>query len=288
MTGFASLAREAEGWTIGVTIRAVNHRFLDLQVRLPPALAPLEPQVRAEVQRRVGRGRVEVTVTAASLQPPPMEVRVDEALVAALVAAANRLRAAGLGGELTVADVLRFPQVVSLLEAPASPAAEAAPAAALDGALREALDQLDEMRRREGTFLAADLEARRARLLSLVDEIERTAAAARELRQAQLAARLQELEARAVDPGVLAQEIVRYVARADINEEIVRLRAHLEHWRLLVEGPEPCGRRLGFLLQEMQREINTIGAKTEGAVASLVVEVKAELERAQEQAQNVE
>ncbi|HWP99478.1 MAG TPA: YicC/YloC family endoribonuclease, partial [Vicinamibacterales bacterium] len=92
MTGFASLAREAEGWTIGVTIRAVNHRFLDLQVRLPPALAALEPHVRAEVQRRVGRGRVEVTVTAASLQPPAVEVRVDEALVAALVAAAGRLR----------------------------------------------------------------------------------------------------------------------------------------------------------------------------------------------------
>ncbi|HXH05557.1 MAG TPA: DUF1732 domain-containing protein, partial [Vicinamibacterales bacterium] len=96
------------------------------------------------------------------------------------------------------------------------------------------------------------------------------------------------LELRAMDPAVLAQEVVRFAARADINEEIVRLRAHLEHWRLLADGPEPCGRRLGFLLQELQREINTIGAKTEGAVAPLVVEMRTELERAQEQAQNVE
>ncbi|HXH05056.1 MAG TPA: YicC/YloC family endoribonuclease, partial [Vicinamibacterales bacterium] len=101
MTGFASLAREAEGWSIGVTIRAVNHRFLDVQVRLPPALSALEPRIRSEVQRRLHRGRVEVTVAATSLRPPPVDLHVDEALAASLAAAAARLRAAGLAGELT-------------------------------------------------------------------------------------------------------------------------------------------------------------------------------------------
>jgi uncharacterized protein (TIGR00255 family) len=146
------------------------------------------------------------------------------------------------------------------------------------------------MRRREGTLLAADIEQRRSLLMDLIDRVARAAADGQERLQSRLAARIEELVGPvAVDPSVLAQEIVRFVSRSDISEELVRFRAHLVHWQELAVGPDPCGRKLDFLLQELNREINTIGSKAEGLqVPPLVVEVKSELERMREQVQNIE
>ena len=154
------------------------------------------------------------------------------------------------------------------------------------------------MRTREGQFLRDDLDKRREGLSQSIDQVAAAAANGSEALQARLAQRVQELGASlsvtspatpAPDPAAVAQEIVRFAARSDISEEIVRFRAHLIHWAEMSDSAEPCGRKLDFLLQEMNREINTIGSKSEGIKTSeLIVHVKAELERMREQVQNVE
>jgi uncharacterized protein (TIGR00255 family) len=162
--------------------------------------------------------------------------------------------------------------------------------ASVQDAVGDALSALEGMRSKEGEGLAADLEARRARLRDLIEDVARAAEAGRAERERQLGERVREFGGEGLaDPALLAQEIVRFVARSDISEEVVRFRTHLDHWGALAGSHEPCGRKLDFLMQELNREINTIGSKAEGAaVSALVVTVKAELERVREQVQNVE
>ena len=296
MTGFASLTRDEEAAAIGVTLRAVNHRYLDLQVRLPQALAALEPKLRALVQQRLGRGRVELNVSVQTRQAQAPDVQLNDGFVEALGAALEQARARGIiAGPLSAGDLLRMPQALVIRDraeagVPDNDGAAAALEQAVVDAVGEALTALDGMRAREGEGLATDLEGRRARLQQLIASVAQAAETGRAVREQQLAERIREFGADgAVDPAVLGQEIVRFVARSDITEEVVRFNTHLEHWRSLAAGMEPCGRKLDFLLQELNREINTIGSKAEGAAASaLVVEVKAELERVREQVQNVE
>ena len=147
------------------------------------------------------------------------------------------------------------------------------------------------MRETEGRFLRADLDARVATLAALVDDLERLArdGAGSSSKRGCASGSPALPPDLAGDPAPLAQEVVRFVARSDVDEELVRMRGHVEHWRALAAGPEPCGRKLDFLVQEMNREINTIGSKVEGARATeLVIAAKAELERVREQVQNVE
>lgn len=292
MTGFASLTREDEALSIGVTIRTVNHRYLDMQLRLPGTLGDLEARLRGRVQARVARGRVELAVSLQLRQAPAIEVEMNDALLDALAAALERARARGVvTGALTPGDLLRVPQAVAFREAPQEDdARRTAMVTAVEAAVTDALAELDEMRIREGAYLRDDLAARLAALAGLLDRIAREAEDGREAFRRRLAARVRELaDELRLEPEAVAQETVRLVARSDITEEIVRFRGHVEHWRTLVEADEPCGRRLDFLLQEMNREVNTIGSKAEGAgLAELVVAVKAELEKMREQVQNVE
>jgi uncharacterized protein (TIGR00255 family) len=154
----------------------------------------------------------------------------------------------------------------------------------------DTLDALVRMRETEGRLLRADLDARLSTLADLVSQVDREAREGQKLLEGRLRERLAALPPDLQgDPSATAQEIVRFVARSDVDEELVRLRSHFEHWRGLADGPEPCGRKLDFLVQEMNREINTIGSKAEGTrVTEIVIDVKAELERVREQVQNVE
>ena len=295
MTGFASLTRDDEAATIGVTIRAVNHRFLDLQLRMPPTLAAVEPRIRSLVQARVARGRVEVSVSVQQRAAPSLSVELNEPFLDALAAALERARERGLvAGALTPGDLLRFPQALAIREAAPQEADPAAVAAALgtkvEAAVDAALEELDSMRTREGGYLRADLDARRRQLGDLYEGVSRAAAAGLEVLQNRLAERVRELRAEALaDEGLVAQEIAKFAGRSDITEEVVRFRGHLDHWQALSDGPEPCGRKLDFLLQEMNREVNTTASKAEGAaVSELIVALKAELEKMREQVQNVE
>ena len=295
MTGFASLTRDDDDAAIGVTVRAVNHRFLDVQLRIPPALGALESRLRALVQRRVARGRVEVSVAVQQRRLAAQEVELNETFLEALAAALDRARERGyIAGPMTPGDLLRFPQAVSIREKGEDSSQQDEQNLRfmdrVEQAVAAALDELEVMRAREGTYLRADLDARRAQLADLFGRVAAAADQGLEGLQARLVERVHELRAEALaDEALVAQEIAKFVGRSDITEEVVRFRGHLEHWQALSDSPEPCGRKLDFLLQEMNREVNTAGSKAEGpSVSTLVVALKAELEKMREQVQNVE
>jgi uncharacterized protein (TIGR00255 family) len=276
-----------------VTIRAVNHRHLDLQLRVPQSLAEAEGRIRATVQKRISRGRVELAVAVQYRQTPGVEVEFNESLAVALSAALEVARSRGIvQGALTPGDLLRLPQALAVRERPVErdAAMVAQLVEMLESAVEEAVGQLDTMRGTEGDHLNADLEARRTLVGGMLEEIAGAADEGRQELQARLAARVQELTVDlAADPALVAQEIVRVASRSDISEEMARFRAHIAHWKALADSPEPCGRKLDFLLQEMNREVNTIGSKADGLrVSNLVIAAKAELEKMREQVQNVE
>ena len=290
MTGFASLTREGERATVTVTAKGVNHRFLDLQLRMPSALSPIEGRLRGIAQQKVARGRLEIGITLQTRSAAaPVQVDVNEAVIESLSSALERARERGLvSGALSPGDLLRFPQAITVTELKET--MDPAVFTDVEAAFAEALDGLDRMRASEGEHLRGDLEARRAQLADLFGRAAEAASAGADALQQRLADRVKDLRLDpAVDETLLAQEIVRFANRSDITEETVRFRAHLDHWRALSEGPEPCGRKLDFLLQEMNREVNTLGSKAEGlGVTELVVALKAELEKMREQVQNVE
>ena len=292
MTGFASLTRDDEAATIGVTVKSVNHRFLDLQLRMPPSLGMLESKVRTLVQQRVARGRVEVSVNVQQRRVPSLEVELNEPFLDALSGALERARERGhIAGTMTPGDLLRFPQALAIREKQEVPAgADDQLMIRVEEAIAAALNDLDVMRTKEGEYLRSDLERRRRLLGDLFEHVYKASEEGMSSRRTRLEERVRDLRAEPLaDEILVAQEIAKFVGRSDITEEVVRFRGHLEHWRALSEGPEPCGRKLDFLLQEMNREVNTVGSKAEGtSVSELIVSLKAELEKMREQVQNVE
>jgi uncharacterized protein (TIGR00255 family) len=192
---------------------------------------------------------------------------------------------------MTPGDLLRFPQALSITERnEEADTNDEELFARVEDAVAAALDELDAMRVREGGYLRADLDGRRATLADLFARVARAAEEGMTMLRARLEERVRELRAETLaDEAVIAQEIAKFVGRSDITEEVVRFRGHLDHWRALSDAPEPCGRKLDFLLQEMNREVNTVASKAEGpAVSEVIVALKAELEKMREQVQNVE
>ena len=291
MTGFASVSREDNLATVGVTVRSVNHRYLDVQLRLSQLLAEEETELRGLVQRWVARGRVELSVTTRVIKPPAVDVELNESLVKELSVAIERAHEQGLTtGGLASSDLLRFPQAVVVRERETDEASRASIRRAVVEAVNSALRELDGMRAREGEYLRVDLEVRWGCVTDLVERLATAAESGQAERVERLKTRVEELRAQGqVDETLVAQEVVRFAARSDVSEELARLRGHLAHWAKLASSPEPCGRKLDFLLQEMNREVNTLGAKIDGAgVSELIVAAKAELEKLREQTQNVE
>jgi uncharacterized protein (TIGR00255 family) len=292
MTGFASISQEDERGTLSLTLRAVNHRFLDLQIRLPSNLADLEPRIRALLQKRLARGRIELSASLHLRQGTAPQVELQEDFVRAVVAVVDVARESGfVKGDLTPGDLLRLPQAMAIRDRAGDiETLGAVLGPTMESALNAAIDQLDAMRTREGAHLAADLAGRKDALGRLITSLAVAADTGRHDLEARLMDRVKELiSAVPGDPNSIAQEIVRVAQRSDITEEVTRFRGHLAHWDALSGTDEPCGRKLDFLLQEMHREINTIGSKADGLqVSELIIEAKAELERMREQVQNVE
>jgi uncharacterized protein (TIGR00255 family) len=293
MTGFASINIEDDRATISVTIRALNHRHLDVQLRIPQSLAALESEVRAMVARVVSRGRVELGLSVQLRQQPGVEVEFNDVFGAALEKALDQARNRGLvTGTLTPGDILRLPQALTIRERPieADEAAQAEIAARARTAIERALSDLDTMRTREGDHLRADLDERRTLVAGLVERIAVAADEGRIGVEERLRERVRQLrDELQADENAVASEIVRAAARSDISEELARFRAHVSHWVTLADSAEPCGRKLDFLLQEMNREVNTMGSKADGLrVSELIIAAKAELEKMREQVQNVE
>ena len=287
MTGFGAGRGAAGGEELDVEVRSVNHKFAEVKVRLPRELAALELDATRAVKERLARGGIEISIRrsgpAGGLAP-----RVDVALAESYARAFGEIRARlALPGAVTLADVLAADGVVRLEERTVDVAAARE---ALRRALDAALDALLEMRAREGEALARDLGARLAAVEGLVTRVTTLVPEALEHHRARLAERVQELaDGVAVDPARLAQEIALLADRTDVTEEVTRLHSHVAQVRALLAGAEPAGRKLDFLVQEMHREVNTIGSKSQSAeIAAIVVTLKAEVERMREQVQNVE
>ena len=291
MTGFASLARETEQAAVTMTIKSVNHRYLDIQIKAPRVFDELEQHLRTLVQRQVSRGRVDLSLSVGQKGSGKVVLEINDSLVAALSeAAADARRREVVKEGLTAGDLFRFPHVVSVKEEPLDPVAWRELSESVVEATNDTLVQLDAMRQKEGEFLQRDLEERAKALSVLIDGIVNESDAGDEALRERLFTRVAEIEERVeVDPILVAQEVVRWAARSDIHEEVSRLRGHLEHMNQLTSEAAACGRKLDFLIQEMNREVNTIGSKAEGgAMAELVVAAKSEIEKLREQVQNVE
>jgi len=291
MTGFAAVSREDNGERVNITVKSVNHLFLDSQIKAPQALASIESRIKGALQRKLTRGRVELSLSVEQTALPAREVVLDERLLDQVSSVIDAARERGvITGGLTASDMLRIPQVMEIRARQDASGVSERLGALVESVLEDALDALIVMRSTEGRFLEADLRTRMATMASFVDELERLSAEGQTGLGDRLRERLAQLPADlAGDPSAVAQEIVRFVSRSDVDEEIARMRGHLEHWEGLSKGTEPCGRKLDFLLQEMNREINTIGSKVDALRATeTVIAAKAELERLREQVQNVE
>lgn len=292
MTGFGGASFLVDGTAFDVEVRSVNHRHLDARVRLPRPLAALESDVRARIQTRFSRGKVDLTVVSPDGAATAPRLEFDVAVARAYLQAADQLgRDENVSGTLAVADVLALPGVARFSEPKLE--GEMLSRAALD-AVDAALTGLESMRATEGAALARDLLARLERVGELADALEGRAGLVQTAVRERLQKRARQLGAETglLDEARLHQEIVMAADRLDYTEEIVRLRSHLDHFRSLADeaGPgQPVGRKLDFLLQEFGREANTIGSKGNDApVAHFIVELKTEIERLREQVQNVE
>jgi uncharacterized protein (TIGR00255 family) len=287
MTGFGSGRASSGGEDVDVEVRSVNHKFCEVKVRLPRELSAAEVEIVKLVKDRLARGGVEVAVrrggAAASFAP-----RVDVALAESYARAFAEIQARlSLPGHVTLAEILAADGVVRLEEREVNVDAARE---ALRRAVGAALDALVAMRAREGEALARDLAGRLDAIEALARRVAELVPRTVEAHRGRLAERVAEL-ARGVqvDPARLAQEVALFADRTDVTEEITRLASHVAQARALLALAEPAGRKLDFLVQEMHREANTIGSKSQSAdIAGHVVSLKAEIERIREQVQNVE
>jgi len=292
MTGFGRSSFRLAELTFDVEVRSVNHRFLDLRVRLPRLLASAEADLRARVQSRYARGKVDLNVVTPEGGGPAPRLEVDlEVARGYLRAAARLVEEEQVDGPIDVGRLLALPGVARFVE-PTLPSED------LERALGEAVDSAlaagDAMRRAEGGALERELLGRLDRVEVLAGLLEDRSGLIQDAVRERLRKRTEQLqrETGLVDEARLHQEIVIAADRLDVTEEIVRLRSHVEQFRQIIASAgagAPVGRRLEFLLQELGREANTLGSKAADApVAHYIVELKTELERLREQVQNVE
>ncbi len=293
MTGFAQARREESGRVIRVTLRSVNHRFLDIHVKAPEGFESLENDIRQSVRAHLRRGHVDVILHYDS--GGAAAVSVNREIAAAYLAAAQSLRKEfSIAAEPDLAAILRLPGVVAPPESLAVGEDERL-AAVVQSCLAEALTRLDEMRKSEGRILTDELSSRLRSIRDLATKIEPLAERTRPAYARRMEARLNELLAAVpIDPARLAQEAAIAAERGDTAEELARLRSHVQQFETLLASGGEIGKKLDFLLQEMQREANTLLSKTPGTesegleITRLALEVKSEIEKLREQVQNLE
>lgn len=301
MTGYAEARAEYKGWSLRVALRSVNHRFLDLRVRIPDGFEALESVIRQSVREHLRRGHVEATLHVETARTASVEVN-HEVAVAYLRALEELRREFGSATGPELVALLRLPGVVAAGGVPNGASGSVLDEEALErltervsACLDEALRRLDEMREIEGRSLAADMLALVAAIREKTTRLEELTERSRPAYAQRLKARVEELlGAASVDPARLAQEAAMLAERADVSEELVRLRSHVEQFGSLVKSAGEVGKKLDFLLQELQREANTFLSKTPGlgedglAMTDVGLQIKSDIEKLREQVQNVE
>ena len=288
MTGYGRGTASLDGRELTIELKSVNNRFLDIGMKLPRQLSFLEDTLRKLLNDSLSRGHVYVFVNYRNLRSDAKTVRVDEALLQAYLSSARQsAKALGLTDDLTLSRALTLPDVTTILPADEDQQALIELGKAV---MTEAIENLKAMRQKEGDRLKMDLSSRMDTMTDYAAAIEQRAPAVAEEYRTKLTARIEELLGETeVDRARLATEVAIFADRAAIDEEIVRLNTHLVHFRELLDADEPVGRKMDFLVQEMNRECNTIGSKANDAeLTSIVLLSKAEIEKLREQIQNIE
>ena len=288
MTGYGRAVETVNGREFTVEVRSVNNRYLDCTVKLPRNLSFGEDAVKQAVKTSISRGKVDVFVSVRSEGAQETAVSLNEPMAEGYLAVMRQMRQEyGLAGEITVSMLAGLPDVF-LLDKP--PVDEEQLLADFLSVVQKALANFDAMRRTEGTALAADLRGRGETILSLVEQVEAGSPQTVADYRARLEAKLKEVLANtAIDESRILTEAAIFADKVAVDEETVRLRSHLNQMNTMLDAGGPIGRKLDFLLQEMNREANTIGSKcSDVRLARVVVEIKAELEKIREQTQNIE
>ena len=288
MTGYGRARETRNGRDITVEVRSVNNRYLDCSVKMPRVYIFAEDAVKSLVQGAVSRGKVDVFITIDTKEAEGAIVTVNEALAEGYLRAIEHLQqACGLEGDLTAYRLARFPDVLAVTKAEEDLEAVSADICAV---LSQALTAYNTMRSTEGQKLAEDILGRLDTIEALTAAVEaRSPQTVAEYRE-KLLARMQEvLNSTTIDESRILTEAAIFADKVAVDEETVRLRSHVSQLREMLQGSEPVGRKLDFLIQEVNREANTIGSKcNDVAIARKVVDLKAEVEKIREQVQNIE
>lgn len=288
MTGYGSATGSAQGFNISVELKSVNNRFLDTSVRLPRSFLFAEDAVKSAVQRHISRGKVDVFVTVESTGIDETTVKVNEPLLRGYISAIRHIAEEyGLSDDMSAFSVARLPEILSVEKADIDTDAVSA---AIAEVAELALQDFDKMRLREGEKLRDDVLGRLNTIDELVSTVERAAPETVKAYRSRLEQKMQEVLGTAgIDESRILTEAAIFADHIAVDEETVRLRSHMSQLRHMVEGSSPTGRKIDFLVQEFNREANTIGSKCQNSdIAHTVVELKSEIEKIREQIQNIE
>ncbi len=288
MTGYGHAQRTVHGRDITVEIKSVNHKFFDFSVRTTRGYSFVEDKIRSFVKKRVSRGKIDVYVTVLEVDETAADVILNESLAAGYIRALRGLSEKfGLADDLSVSTVARYSDIFTIKRAEKN---EDQIWGDIQPILDEAVDKFIAMRETEGEKLRDDVMERMDCILETVGKIEQLSPKTLADYSARLRARIEELKGdAAIDEQRLLTEIAIFADKIAVDEETVRLRSHFDQMRLMLDSGEAVGRRLDFIVQEMNREINTIGSKAQNSeISHMVVDVKAEIEKIREQIQNIE
>lgn len=288
MTGYGRAQRLMGGRDISVEIKSVNHRFFEFSPRMPRAYAYLEEKLKALVYSRASRGKVDLSLSIVTLDGSNVSVEINSALAGSYLAALRGLgEKLGVRDDLTLSSLTRFGDIFSVRKAEDD---EDAVWADVSAVAADALEMFTEMRAREGEKLAADILGRLTAIEAHVSAVEGLSPKTVEEYRQKLTAKITEvLEQKQLDEARILTEAAIFAEKIAVAEETVRLRSHIGQFRANLAGKEPSGRKLDFLVQELNREANTIGSKAQNIeIAKIVVEIKSEIEKIREQIQNIE
>lgn len=288
MTGYGGAKGSVEGLEISVELKSVNNRYLDTSVRLPRSFLFAEDAVKTAVQQHISRGKVDVFISVDSSAAEDMTVKVNEPLLKGYIQAISQIsRDYGLSNDITAMSVSRFPDVLSVEKKDLD--AEAITAGIISVA-ENALADFDAMRLREGEKLRDDVLSKLETIDSLVTLVEQESPKTLADYRARLESRMAEvLGSAGIDENRILAEAAIFADRIAVDEETVRLRSHMSQLKTMISGSSPTGRKIDFLIQEFNREANTIGSKCQSShVAHVVVDLKSEIEKIREQIQNIE
>ena len=288
MTGYGRAVMTLNGREITVEVRSVNNRFLDCSIKLPRAFSYAEDAVKQKIKEQVSRGKVDVFISVNTTAGENVKISLNRPVLEGYLEALRTISADyGVREDISATSLTRFPEVF-LMEKPEED--EAQNTADIVAVAQQAVSTYNAMRETEGAALAADLRSHAAVILSYVEKVEARSPVTVAEYRARLESRLREvLESTTIDEGRILTEAAIFADKVAVDEETVRLRSHLNQLEGLLQSGGAIGRKLDFLLQEMNREANTIGSKcSDVEMARLVVEIKGEIEKIREQVQNIE